>query len=112
LPIRLPGFLPERHELYRGAKLLEGGNRAGYFFEPVSIEEVYEDPVYGEPGEDGVSPVTGYETKTWQAPTELDFDEFVAAMWLNGVKFGIDEDAVRQAIADDAPRPHNDCPVS
>jgi len=100
---KIARFLPERHALYREAKLLEGGNRAGYFFEPVSIEETYEEPVYGEPDEDGVSPVTGYESQTWQAPTELDFDEFVAAMWLKGVKFGIDEDAVRQAIADGTP---------
>jgi len=92
-------FLPQRRALYRAVKLLDGGNRAEYVFEPVSIEETYEEPVYGEPGEDGVRPVTGQVSKTRQVPTKLDFDEFVADMWLQGVKFGIDADAVRQAIA-------------
>lgn len=94
--VRFP--LP-RQALYHAVKLLEGGNRAEYVFEPVSIEEVYEEPVYGEPGEDGVAPVTGYESKTRQIPARLDIDEFVAAMWLKGVKFGIDVNAVCQTIA-------------
>ncbi len=96
-------FLPQRQALYRTVKLLEGGNRAEYVFEPASIEETYEEPVYGEPGEDGAPTVTGQVSKTRQVPTKLDFDEFVAAMWLKGVKFGIDADAVRQAIASGAP---------
>lgn len=92
-------FPPQRQALYRAVKLLEGGNRAEYVFEPASIEETYEEPVYGEPGEDGEPTITGYVSKTRQVPTSLDFDEFVADMWLKGVKFGIDADAVRQAIA-------------
>ncbi len=95
-------FSPQRQALYRAVKLLDRGNSAEYVFEPASIEETYEEPVYGEPGEDGVPPVTGYVSKTRQVPTKLDFDEFVAAMWLKGVKFGIDADAVRQAIASGA----------
>lgn len=95
-------FLPQRQALYRAVKLLEGKNRAEYVFEPVSIEETYEEPVYGEPGEDGVLPAVEYVSKTRQVPTKLDFDEFVAAMWLKGVKFGIDADAVRRAIASGA----------
>ncbi|HEU0282573.1 MAG TPA: flagellar assembly protein A [Gallionella sp.] len=99
---KITRFLPQRKALYRTVKLLEGGNRAEYVFEPVSIEETYEEPVYGKPGEDGVPPVTGYVSKTRQVPAKLDFDEFVAYMWLKGVKFGIDADAVRQAIASGA----------
>ena len=92
-------FLPQRKAIYRTAKLLEGGNRAEYVFEPVSIEEAYEEPVYGEPDEEGVPPVTGYLSKTRQVPTQLDFDEFVADMWQKDVKYGIDAAAVRQAIS-------------
>jgi hypothetical protein len=99
---RIARFMPQRQALYRAVKLLEGGNRAEYVFEPASIEETYEEPVYGEPGADGVPPITGYLSKTKQVPTRLDFDEFVADMWLKGVKFGIDVAAVRQAIASGA----------
>lgn len=96
---RIARFAPQRQTLYRAVKLLGGGIRAEYVFEPVSIEETYEEPVYGEPGEDGTPVVTGHVSKTRQVPTKLDFDEFVAAMWLKEVKFGIDADTVRQTIA-------------
>src|SRR5574340_413804 len=56
---KIARFVPQRQELYRSVKLLEGGKRAEYVFEPVSIEEAYEEPVYGKPGEDGVRPVIG-----------------------------------------------------
>ena len=92
-------FPQQRQALYRAVKLLEGGNRAEYVFEPVSIEETYEEPVYGEPGEDGAPVITGYASKTRLVPAKLDFDEFVAALWLKEVKYGIDAEVVRQAIA-------------
>ncbi len=91
-------FTPQRQDIYRAVKLLDGGKRAEYVFEPVSIEETYEEPVYGEPGEDGTPTITRYLSKTRRVPTKLDFDEFVADMWLKGVKFGIDAEVVRQAI--------------
>lgn len=92
-------FLPQRQALYRAVKVLEGGKYAEYAFEPVSIEEYYEEPVYGEPDENGVSPVIEMVSKTRRHPAKLNFDEFVADIWLKGVKFGIDADVVRQAIA-------------
>ena len=92
-------FAPERHALYRAVKLLEGGLHAEYLFEPASLEVAYEEPVYGEPDELGVAPIIEYASKTRQEPTTLDFDEFVADMWLKGVKFGIDEKGVRKVIA-------------
>lgn len=92
-------FAPERRTLYRAVKLLEGGKHAEYVFEPVTLEVAYEEPVYGEPGEDGVAPITEYVSKTRPEPASLDFDEFVADMWLKGLKFGIDEGAVRKVIA-------------
>lgn len=94
-------FPPQRQELYKEPKVLGGGKQAEYVFEPVSIEESYEEPVYGEPDENGVAPVVEMASKTRQMPTRLDFDEFVAAMWLKGVKFGIDQKTVRQAIVSD-----------
>lgn len=92
-------FLPVRQALYRKVKVLAGDMRAEYMFEPVSIEEIYQEPLYGDPGEAGVAPVTGYETRTRKVATRLDFDEFVADMWLKGVKFGLKEDVIRKTIA-------------
>lgn len=91
-------FLPERQALYRKVKMLPGDLRAEYMFEPVSIEESYQAPLYGEPV-DGVVPIVGHETKTREVPTKLDFDELVADMWLKGVKFGLREEAIRKTIA-------------
>ena len=91
-------FLPERQALYRKVKVLPKDTRAEYMFEPVSIEESYQSALYGEP-EGGVAPVVGYETKTRDVPTRLDFDELVADMWLKGVKFGLREEAIRKTIA-------------
>lgn len=96
-------FPAQRRPLYRAVKVLEGGARAEYVFEPVSIEVSYEEPVYGEPDADGVAQIIRYVSKTRQQPARLDFDEFVADMWLKGLRFGIDAQAVRQAIADGKP---------
>ena len=96
-------FPSERRSLYRAVKVLEGGKRAEYIFEPVSIEVSREVPVYGEPDESGTASIIRYEHKVEQQPAKLDFDEFVADMWLKGVKFGIDAQAVRQAIASSTP---------
>lgn len=96
---KITPFLPQRQALYKEPKVSGGGKLAEYVFEPVSIEETYEEPVYGAPDESGVAPVIKMESKTRQLPAKLDFDEFVAAMWLKGVKFGIEVKAVRQAIA-------------
>ncbi|MDO8464493.1 MAG: FapA family protein [Gallionella sp.] len=93
-------FLPGRRTLYRPVKMLDGEKYAEYVFEPVSIEVSYEEPVYGEPGEDGVAPIIRQETKTRQEPADLDFDEFVADMWAKEVKYGIDAEAIRKVIAD------------
>ena len=91
-------FLPERQALYRKVKLLPKDMRAEYMFEPVSIEESYKEPLYGEP-EGGVAPIVGYETKTRDVATKLDFDELVTDMWLKGVKYGLREEAIRKTIA-------------
>lgn len=92
-------FPHQRRQLYRPVKLLQGGARAEYVFEPILIDVSYEEPVYGAPDENGAAQIVRYETRTREQVARLDFDEFVADMWLKGVRFGIDEQAVRQAIA-------------
>lgn len=92
-------FPQERQALYRPVKLLENNTRADYIFEKIYITVAYDDPVYGKMDQNGTPQITGYKPKTKQQLARLDFDEFVAAMWLKGVKFGIDEEAVRKAIA-------------
>jgi uncharacterized protein (DUF342 family) len=103
LAAKIVPFQSQRRPLYRAVKVLESGGRAEYVFEPVSIEVSYEEPVYGEPDENGVAQIVRYVTRTKQQPVKLDFDEFVADMWLKGVRFGIDEQAVRKAIAEGQP---------
>jgi len=71
-------FEPARRALYRPLKL--GGGRAEYYFEPVWLADP-DDP--DAPGQ----------------PTQLDFDEFAADLWLKGIRCGIDAAAVRAAIA-------------
>jgi hypothetical protein len=92
-------FPPRRKGLYKAVKADAEGKSAEYLFEPVQIGVEVEVPVYGEPGEDGVAPVIGSARKTVLQPTRLDTDEFVADMWLKGVRFGIDFDGVKSAIA-------------
>jgi uncharacterized protein (DUF342 family) len=70
-------FEPSRRELYRSVKI--GGGRAEYYFEPVWLADSGDPDGPGQPG-------------------RLDLDEFVADMWLKGIRFGIDIEAVRAAI--------------
>jgi hypothetical protein len=71
-------FDPARRVLYKSVKISDG--KAEYVFEPVYLP----DPADPDgPGQ----------------PATLCFDEFVADMWNKGIRFGIDVDAVRAAIA-------------
>jgi hypothetical protein len=70
-------FDPARRELYRSVKI--GGGRAEYYFEPVWL------PDAANPDGPGL-------------PARLDLDEFIADVWLKGIRFGIDIAAVRHAI--------------
>jgi len=91
-------FPAERMELYKGVKIMDNGERAEYMFEPAFLEVVKDEPVYGEPGEDGVMPVIEIRHNIERVATKLDFDEFIASMWIKGVHFGIDADGVRDII--------------
>ncbi|NMF90886.1 DUF342 domain-containing protein [Aromatoleum petrolei] len=82
-------ILPVRVPLYRGLKI--SGARAEYLFEPVSIDCTV--PRTTEGGGAG-----GQEFETVTQKTRLDFDEFVALAWLKGLRCGIDEAVVRDAI--------------
>ncbi len=89
---------PERRELYKGIKVLDGGAQVDYLFEPALIERVVDVPIYGEDTEDQPQ-ISGYGQQVLHEPTSLDIDEFVAAMWLKGVRSGIDIPAIKAAIA-------------
>lgn len=95
---RIANFPFDRLELYKGLKIDRKGAQAEYLFEPVFLENVRSEPVYGEPGPDGVRPVIKQRQVVERIPARLDFDEFVAALWQKGLRFGIDEAAVREAI--------------
>ena len=91
-------FPPQRLELYKGVKIANNGDRAEYMFEPGFIEVIKDEPIYGDPDENGVMPIVDHMRNIERIATQLDFDEFIASMWLKGVRFGINADAVRDAI--------------
>ena len=91
-------FPPERMALYKGVKIMKNGERAEYMFEPTFIEVKTDEPVYGEPGADGVKPVIDHIRNVERTVAKLDFDEFVASMWAKGIRCCIDVDVVRDAI--------------
>ena len=88
-PLRLAAelrpFPPARRALYKAIKVGADGKAAAYMFEPVflAIEEA-------EGGE--------AETQNRTEPARIDFDEFVAHLWMNGIRAGIDEKVVRRVI--------------
>jgi hypothetical protein len=88
-------FPAERRGLYMEVKI--GNGEAEYFFEPVMLESVVEEPIYGE-DINGAHAGVGLKKKTSSERASLTFDEFIADMWLKGIHFGIDADAVRSAI--------------
>jgi len=78
---QLQPFPAQRKPLYRNVKLRDG--EAEYFFEPIYLP--------AEELPDG--------TLLPERQAQLDFDEFVADMWLKNVRFGIQVAAVRAALA-------------
>ena len=80
-------FPTQRQALYKSLKLMAHGSAAEYMFEPAFLELA------------SPASVPGNLAKTRLEPTRLDIDEFIAAMWMKGLCFGIDVDAVANAIA-------------
>lgn len=92
-------FLPERKALYRTVKLDSDYEFAEYFFEPLTVEAVIEEPVYGAPDAEGVTRIVSVTRQTEMRPTKLDVDEFIADMWLKGVRFGIEVEKLAEVIS-------------
>jgi uncharacterized protein (DUF342 family) len=90
-----------RQTLYRGIKLSPDGKLAEYLFEQIAVDKEIETPVYGEADENGDYPIVGVEKTLVSERAYLDFDEFVAAMWIKGLRYGIDAEQVRGSIAAD-----------
>ena len=92
-------FPAQRQDLYKGVRFLEQNHLAEYIFEPVMLEERFEQPLYGDKLPDGSIPITGYETRTRLEKATLDRDELIAALWLKGVRFGIQLPVLDKGIA-------------
>lgn len=94
-------FPAERLQLYRDPKLVDSGRAAEYMFEPVMVERTVEEHIYGEPDADGNAPVVDRLLRPVTVREHLDADEFVAAMWQKGIRFGIDIAAVQKGVSTD-----------
>ncbi len=95
IPVRLAAdvliFTPARRTLYRAVQASVEGTSADYLFETVYLESL----------DDVVVDAAGAKKKVPppSAAVKLDFDEFIAHLWVNGVRAGVDESQVRQIIA-------------
>lgn len=102
MPVRLAAdvvpFPAARRALYRAVKIAPDKSTAEYLFEPVEIEVAETILLFGPAAADGSAEVVGEEVRKHGEPARLDFDEFVAALWEKGVRFGLDVAAVRAAI--------------
>jgi len=94
-------FLANRKALYRGVKVDSKHEKAEYFFEPVTLEVVTKVPVYSEANADGEKSILSYTDEVEMLPTKLDIDEFIADMWLKGVRFGINVETIANVISND-----------
>ena len=101
-PIRLAAgirpFTVERKALYRPVRTGADGSFAEYVFEKVFLEIA--EPASEKPdgAGDGDAPIDWTKKPVKAEPAKLDFDEFVAHLWIQGVRAGIDESAVRRII--------------
>ena len=85
----------ERKTLYK--KPVLDGDQAFYLFEPLIIEKMMQVPICAiRP--DGSQEILRVENKQIQIKGILNIDEFVAALWLHGLRFGIDILAVKEII--------------
>ncbi|NWG87111.1 MAG: hypothetical protein HXY26_06300 [Hydrogenophilaceae bacterium] len=91
-------FPENRRPLYRGFKIDDAGKVAEYFFEPLIIDVVVDEPIHGAADADGNRAVTGTRQRELAQATQLNFDEFVAAAWEKGLRFGLDAAAIRAGI--------------
>lgn len=92
-----------RRSIYRDVRIAPDGSRAEYIFEPVLLDVAEQLPIYGPPDENGITPITGYEMVTQTIKARTDLDEFIAAMWLRGIRFGLDLPQITRAIGSEKP---------
>jgi uncharacterized protein len=93
-------FPGERRSLYRGWHVDSRGNLAEYYFEPIYLERVIEEPVFGSVAQaDGTLPIERIERRTVSEHLPLDLDEFFASAWLSNVRFGWAVPQVKAEIA-------------
>ena len=100
----IASFTAQRQKVYREAKVAKDGTMAEYLFEPVMLERDVELPVFGPIPEDPAvpRPVLGYEMRKQLLRVKPDPDEFIAAMWLQGIRYGLDMRNIRALIKDDS----------
>lgn len=96
-------FAEARLPLYRGFKIDDEGKAAEYFFEPLIIDVVVDEPVQGDADADGNRTITGTRQREIAQAAQLDFDEFIAAAWTKGLRFGLDAAAIRAGIQKSKP---------
>ncbi|CAK0747793.1 conserved hypothetical protein [Gammaproteobacteria bacterium] len=102
-PVRLATdirvFTLKRRAIYRAVQLSTDGTSAEYLFEAVFLESIDDPSVSKEVG--NASSVILKKGSAQLEPTKLNFDEFVAHLWTNGVRAGIEETVVRRVISKD-----------
>lgn len=79
-------FADERRLLYRGWRPDSHGNSADYFFEPIHLDRDISVEI---PSEVPGNP-SRFETRTVSELQALNLDEFYAAAWIAGIRFGWD----------------------
>lgn len=97
-------FKPERKKIYREAKVAKDATMAEYLFEPVMIEQDVQLPIFGPSPLDPSQPrpIVGYEMRTQLVNVKPDADEFIAAMWQQGIRYGLNMRTIRAMIKDDS----------
>jgi hypothetical protein len=104
LAIEIIPFPEDRRQCYKKVVVVDAGDAAQYLFEPLQVESQIDEPVYGEPDQNGQSPVIDHKSVTLTESVVLDRDEFVAAMWLQEVRFGLDMSVVEKYLAAQTPQ--------
>lgn len=92
----ITAFRPERQALYKDLRVEEG--QAAYLFEPLYEDlddRAASDGGTLEPAQRGLNGAQPHGERR----IRLDPDEFIAHAWAQGVRFGIDLEAVREGIA-------------
>ncbi|KIA79001.1 hypothetical protein QR66_18370 [Chromobacterium piscinae] len=88
-------FLAERQVLYRGLIRAEAGIE--YLFEQLYLTQTVEVPVYGRDAS-GQAVVVGRREEIQTIVTQLEFDELVAFMWRQGVRFGLHQAVIKSIL--------------